>query len=165
MRPTWDETWLDLAKLMARRSRCPSGAGAVIVDTKQRIVSTGYAGPPAGYRLEDEHLISDRPLRPDDTCQVYCPRANKTPNERDPGYQDCPSSHAEINAMSKANRSETDGGTFYVSSVPCFGCAKAVANSGVVRVVWPTTTADVYRGGDAVIDFLVRCEIQVVIIS
>lgn len=152
-RPSWDDVWLSLADTMATRSRCPSGAGAVIVDSHQRVVSTGYAGPPAGYRLPD--------LPVNESCEVYCNRALKRTQDRDPAYLDCPSAHAEANAVTMADRSRTEGGTFYVSSVPCWGCAKLIANSGVRRVVWPQGDADSYRPLQVVVEYLARCNLDV----
>lgn len=157
-RPTWDETWLTLAKLMAARSRCPSGAGCAIVDAQQRVVATGYAGPPADYEYRDEH--DDRY-----DCRSYCRRARVEPSWRSPTYADCPSSHAELNALMFSDRSRVEGGTLYVSSSTCVTCMKAVGNSGVVRVVWPRSDADEYRGADMVIAYLERCGITVDVVG
>jgi dCMP deaminase len=158
-RPTWDQVWLELAESMARRSRCPTGVAAVIVDQRQRVVSTGYAGPPAGFVL---------PLHDgtwDGSCKLYCPRMNKDRADHDPMYRDCPASHAEQAAISFADRSRTENGTIYVSSVPCMSCAKAVANSGVIRAVWRSTAADAYRDPETVIRFLDLCRLTVDVVS
>jgi deoxycytidylate deaminase len=64
-RLTWDELWSKIAADIAERSLCVRAhVGAVIVDTTNRIVSTGYNNPPSGF----EH--HDRP------CKEWCPRAN-----------------------------------------------------------------------------------------
>jgi dCMP deaminase len=154
-RPSWDEVWLSLADTMAKRSRCPTGAGAVIVDQNQRVVSTGYSGPPAGYQYER------RDLYPSHTCEVYCLRSRRATSERDSAYLDCPASHAEANAVATGDRSRMEGGTLYVSSVPCWGCAKLLANCGVSRVVWRQGAADSYRDPRQVTEFLNRCGLKV----
>ena len=131
-RPDWEETWLSLASLMALRSKCPVQVGAVIVDRQQRVVSTGYAGPPA---LWTPGFMFD--VKPGAAlCTKYCVRANADPAVRDPGYGDCPTSHAEANALMFADRSRAEEGSIYVSSIPCFACVKMIANSGVGRCVW-----------------------------
>lgn len=117
---------------MGRRSRCERKAGAVIVSQQQRVISTGYAGPPAGFTGGSLY----RPMDESTPCSVYCPRANTIETGRDPGYNDCVSSHAEANAIIMADRSLIDGGAFYVSTVPCYGCTKMIANTGVVMVVF-----------------------------
>ncbi len=157
MRPSWDATWLELAKLMAARSRCPSGAGAVAVDASQRVIQSGYAGPPATYRPQLEVLEWELDLT---GCQAYCQRAATAPAGRDPGYLDCPSTHGEINTLVKADSTRLPGGSFYISSVPCFACAKAVSNSGVVRVLWYASEADAYRDPERVKDMLSLCGIE-----
>jgi len=156
-RPTWDETWLKLAELMAARSRCPTGAGCAIVDSQQRVVATGYAGPPADYLTADEERA--------ETCIAYCRRAWTDPEFKDPQYLDCPSAHAESNALSFAERSRVEGATLYVSSSVCGLCVKVVANSGVVRVVWPRVPGLEYRNEDASVRYLERCGIRVDIVD
>lgn len=159
-RPTWDETWLALAQLMAARSLCPTGAGCVIVDKQQRVVATGYAGPPATYDSRAGALASP-PSQTFTDCRRYCARARLDPNDRDPRYHDCPSAHAETNAFAFSDRSRVEGGTLYVSSAVCRTCVAAVGNSGVTRVVWPDGNQHAYRANDDVIAYLVRCRIQV----
>lgn len=157
-RPSWDETWLAQAEVMARRSRCRGGAGAVAVDYRNQIVQSAYTGPPANYSLtEEEDLVSQ-------SCIGYCKRANRDPSERDLAYLDCPSVHAEINLISFSDRTRIEGGTIYVSTVPCLNCAKALANSGVLRVVWRATAADRHRDPKGAVDYLRRCGIMVDVI-
>jgi len=62
-RPSWDETWLAVAGAVAKRSLCVRDqVGAVIVSPQQRIVATGYNGPPAGF-CHNEQPCSDWCLR------------------------------------------------------------------------------------------------------
>lgn len=138
-----------LAILMSRRSMCPGGVGAVIADRKQRVVSTGYTGPPARF--------------PDDwDCMTMCPRRTVKAGEVSKIYGlACPTAHAEQNAISFADRSRAEGGTLYISSVPCEECAKIIANSGVARAVWRKTTADLRRGTAAQEEFLRKCKLKV----
>jgi len=156
-RPTWDTTWIQLAILMAKRSRCPTGAGCVIVDSQRSIIQTGYAGPPAEFLTVEEELA--------DTCLAYCQRPWTEGALRDPGYRDCPSVHAELNALMRADLSRVRGGTIYVSSAICGLCVKTVANSGVVRAVWPRLPGLEYRDEAFTTGYLERCQIRVDVID
>lgn len=139
-RPSWDETWLAVARTVAARSLCSRAqVGAVITDTRNRIVATGYNGPPAGFSTES--AVSDEPL----TCEHWCDRGARQPNALEmlfpallgprPDYTDCPSLHAEANALLAADRSSWQGGTIYVTGAICHACGKLIANSGLARVV------------------------------
>lgn len=119
VRAGWLETWLEVARQVARRSGCERAQlGAVIVDARNRIVATGYNGPPAGWP----------------GCSESCPRAFKTEPTSD--YGDCIAIHAEANALLFCDRREREGGTIYVTGVVCWDCAKLIANSGLKRVVY-----------------------------
>jgi dCMP deaminase len=153
MRPTWDDTWVALAEVIARRSLCVrSQVGAVIVDHRNRIVATGHNGPPAGF------MHSDLP------CDHWCERGRDGPT---PGtaitYLDCISLHAESNSLIVCDRSVREGGTIYVTSDVCFNCAKLVANSGLIRVVVSSSNLSPHRMPDETYKFLRDCEIDVVL--
>jgi dCMP deaminase len=150
-RRTWDETWFLVAYIVGMRSRCVRDqVGAVITDAENRVVATGYNGPPANLASVHEH----------DLCDRFCERAQT--GETPDSYSNCPSNHAEINALSFADRRAMEGGTFYVSSAICFTCAKAIANSGVKRVVVPGNNANPHRSPMRSYNFLHReCGIQV----
>jgi dCMP deaminase len=151
-----------LAELMALRSRCPTGAGCVIVDFQERVAATGYAGPPAFW----EGAVT---AGGGDTCAVYCKRMRAAEGDeiaqlrRD--YRDCPSSHAEMNALMFADRSRTESGVMYISSSPCVPCAKAIANSGIRRVVWPSIPSiDIRRDPEFAVRFFGECRIEVTVL-
>lgn len=97
----------------------------MIVDPRQRMLAAAYTGPPAGLKL---------PL--DVECDRFCLRAVAGPTpETAVSYEDCLSVHAEVNSLLLSDRSEREGGSIYVTSCPCWSCAKAIANSGL-RTVW-----------------------------
>jgi dCMP deaminase len=158
-RPTWDETWLALADLMAARSLCPSGVGAVIVDARNRIVDTGYTGPPRDWVPPVQYGHHSGPA----ACARYCYRAGLPAGQRDPLYLDCPTVHGEQNAIAHADRTRMDAGTFYISSSPCWACTKLIANTGIVRVVWRATEYDASTGRDpeSARSFFAQCGIEV----
>lgn len=122
IRPHWDDVWLQVAQTVATRSLCVrSRVGAVIVDAENRIVATGYNGPARGF----DHRNAP--------CSDWCERA--VTNVADVTYANCPSLHAEANALMAADRSSWQGGTIYVTSPVCFSCGKLIGNSGLSRVV------------------------------
>lgn len=147
-RPSWDETWMQIAVTIGLRSKCSRAKiGAVIVDTKQRISATGYNGPAAKLMLIDE-------------CINWCERAQgKT--ELTSAYEGCPSIHAEANALLYVDRSAVEGGTIYITSAPCMQCAKLISNSGLKRVVAIVKDEDAHRKPEVVLDYLIRCNITV----
>jgi dCMP deaminase len=114
MRPDWDTYFIDIATVVATRSTCDrASVGAVIVRDK-RILTTGFNGSPSGQPHCDEvgHLI----------IGGHCARTI----------------HAELNAIIQAalHGISLRGATCYLTHFPCHGCAKALANAGVVRVVY-----------------------------
>lgn len=164
-RPSWDATWLAVADVVGQRSLCSRDrVGAVIVDPLNRVVATGYNGPPAGFQHEE---------RP---CVEWCKRAQTNVHSAlgraaqdvliDPGYVDCPALHAEANALSVCDRSVREGGTIYVTSHSCFSCAKLIANSGLAVVIIGLVAGDrdrEYRDPTRSYEFMERCGLTVII--
>lgn len=60
-----------------------------------------------------------------------------------------------------SDRTLREGGTIYVTSHICFGCAKLIANSGVIRVVVAAERADQHRNPQASYKFLQDCGLTV----
>lgn len=126
LRPSWDDTWLAAAAVLGRRSLCVRAqVGCVVVDPGNRVVASGYNGPPAGFPHDDVQ------------CWRWCSRSlwEQDGHTPAPDYSDCPALHAEANALSVGDRRDREGGALYVNSHVCFSCAKLVANSGLTRVV------------------------------
>lgn len=148
-RPAWDTVWMRMALVMCERSKCVrASVGCIIVSTDQRIVATGYNGPPAGFSAEGP-------------CSNWCPRAQNG-GSGDKEYEDCHSTHAETNAIIRADAHALQGSTAYVTSSMCKGCAKVVANSGVARVVHLVNDATPwYRTPEDTEDFLRLCGLTV----
>lgn len=152
-RRTWDDTWLDVAQAVARRSLCSRAqVGAVIVGPDQRILSTGYNGPPRGFPHGDVGCAAG-----------WCRRASVVGVVPDDDYGDCPSLHAEANAISVSDYSSRARGTLYVTSHVCYGCAKLIANSGIVRVVVKSDGPQAHRNPMRSYDFLKQCGVHPVI--
>jgi len=85
-RPTWDEYFMDIVRLVSRRSTClRRSVGAILVKDK-RILATGYNGAPSGLR----HCVEVGCLRE---------KMNISSGER---HELCRGLHAEQNAIVQA---------------------------------------------------------------
>lgn len=144
---------MDIARVAGQRSLCVRRqVGAVVVNVSNRLVSTGYAGPPAGLKVNG-------------SCFNWCPRAMPG-GVSTSSYDNCATIHAEHNALLFVDRSSISGGTIYVTSVPCWVCAKSIANSGLVRVVFELDpVADAHRDPDRSIRLLKQCGLIVDVID
>lgn len=117
-RPSWDEYFLEIAKLVSTRATCPrASVGAVLVLDK-RIVATGYNGAPPG----EPHCTEVGCLMEDGHCQRAI--------------------HAEVNAIAQAAQFgvAVRGATLYVYDSlgrgrECRECRKVVKAAGVMKVV------------------------------
>ena len=121
-RPSWDEYFMDMAVLTAKRSTClRRQVGAVIVKDKH-IIATGYNGAPRGVPHCDEKGGCLRQ-------QMNVPSGER--------HELCRALHAEQNAIIQAATlgQSIEGGTIYVTNQPCVICAKMIINAGIRRIV------------------------------
>ena len=169
-RPTWDDTWMQVARVVALRSLCERDkVGAVVVSKSNRLLETGYNGPPSGF-VTDGVGCSSWCSRAMCSTGPYFDGSNPDLPRRPvlaPDYSDCPSLHAEANALMRGDRSAREGGTIYVTSGVCFGCAKLIANSGLEQVVVDARTlippnTHKHRHADKSYEFLESCGITVI---
>ena len=110
----WDEYFMGIAMLAAKRSKDPSTqVGACIVSQDNIIISTGYNGMPKGCS-DDEF-----PWNREGELTKY------------PFVV-----HAELNAILNANGRDLRGSRIYVALFPCNECAKAIIQSGVREVIY-----------------------------
>lgn len=108
----WDRRFLDMAARVAEWSKDPRRrVGAIIVDAKNRVVSTGYNGLPRGV---------------DDSPAILANQEEKLRRII----------HAEANALLFAHRS-VEGCTIYTTYPPCAQCAAMLIQAGIARVVHP----------------------------
>ncbi|MBU1045057.1 MAG: dCMP deaminase family protein [Candidatus Omnitrophica bacterium] len=120
-RPSWDEYFLDIAQLVAKRSTClRRQVGAVIVKDK-RILTTGYNGAPSGL----EHCEKTGCMRE----QMNIPSGER--------HELCRALHAEMNAILQAAQYgiSLQGSMVYCTNQPCIICAKMIINAGINRIV------------------------------
>jgi dCMP deaminase len=121
-RPSWDEYFMDIARLVASRSTClRRQVGAVMVKSKH-VLATGYNGTPSGITHCDETgCLRD---------QLKVPSGER--------HELCRGLHAEQNAIIQAARHGIDinGATLYCTHSPCIICSKMLINAGIKQIVY-----------------------------
>jgi len=117
-----------MLKLVAARSTCiRRKVGAIIVDRDGHVLSTGYNGVPSNF----DHCID-----------VPCAGAIDAPGNT----SNCMAVHAEQNALLQCSNL-SNAHAMYVSCVPCFVCAKMIANTKISYILTIEQYAD-SRGRD-----------------
>ncbi len=121
-RPSWDEYFMSIAKVVATRSNCMKRKVAAIIVKDKRIVSTGYNGTPRGIR---------------NCSDGGCPRCNNF-SESGKNLEDCVCSHGEENAIVQAayHGISIKDTTIYTTFSPCIMCTKMIINAGIREVVY-----------------------------
>jgi len=121
-RPSWEEYFMDIAQLVARRSTCMRRqVGAVMVKEKN-ILATGYNGTPKGIT----HCDVTGCLRE----QLKVPSGQR--------HELCRGLHAEQNAIIQAasHGVNISKATLYCTNSPCIICTKMLINAGIREVVY-----------------------------
>lgn len=111
---SWDEYFMGIAALAAKRSKDPSTqVGACIVSKDNVIISTGYNGMPKG--CSDDEFPWDR--EGEETKYPFVV-------------------HSELNAILNACGRDVRGSRIYVTLFPCNECAKSIIQSGISEVFY-----------------------------
>lgn len=118
MRPSSDEYFLEMAKLVSSRSTCARrSVGCVMVNDRNHIIATGYNGVASGL-----------------------PHCTETPCEgadclSGTGLDQCEAIHAEQNAIIQC-RNTYEIHTVYCTTAPCVTCVKMLMNTTAQRIVF-----------------------------
>jgi dCMP deaminase len=119
--------FMNISNLVALRSPClRRQVGAVAVDSNNRILSTGYNGPPKNMK----HCTKNMCLR--ESSGV--------------GLDKCLAVHAEINVLLQCSDVEKIC-TIYLTNSPCLNCIVILANTGCYEIVY----REAYHGLEKVI--------------
>jgi dCMP deaminase len=121
-RPSWDEYFMNIAKVVASRSNCMKRKVAAIIVRDKRVISTGYNGTPRGTRNCNEG---------------GCPRCNNLAASGT-ALDECLCSHGEENAIVQASYhgASLKDAIIYSTFAPCLQCAKMIINSGIREVIY-----------------------------
>ena len=121
-RPSYDEYFMEMAHLVAKRSTClRRNVGAILVKDKH-ILSTGYNGAPKGLK----HCSEVGCLRK----ELGIPSGER--------HEICRGLHAEQNAIIQAAvfGISIKNSILYCTNTPCVVCAKMLINAGVREIIY-----------------------------
>ena len=119
-RPSFDEYFLNMAESASTRSEDVFiQHGAIIVNSKNHIIGTGYNGFIPGFDFEKSGVD---PFNRD---------------ERRPYMV-----HAEQNALSNLERT-SDVNTIYITGEPCLNCLIAIISHGIRRIRYIDSTGSI----------------------
>ncbi len=111
---TWDEYFMGVAMLAARRSKDPNTpGGAGLVSPEMIVISSGVSGRPTGC------------------AEAEYPWDREGPETKYPFVV-----HAELNAILNSGGRRLDGARLYVALFPCNECAKAIIQSGIREIYY-----------------------------
>ncbi|MBQ3033946.1 MAG: cytidine/deoxycytidylate deaminase family protein [Deferribacterales bacterium] len=122
MRPGWDEYFIEMTKMAAKRSTCTRRQVGALIVKDNHILATGYNGVPSKVT----HCDKAGCLRED---------LNIPSGER---QELCRGLHAEQNAIIQAalHGVSIQGATLYCTTKPCSICTKMIINSQISRIVY-----------------------------
>lgn len=127
-RPSWEEYFMDIAILVAKRSTCLRRAVGALIIKDKRILATGYNGAPSGIRHCGE---------------IGCLR--ETMNiESGQRHELCRGIHAEQNAIIQAayHGVQIRDASLYCTNLPCSICTKMIINAGIGKIYYREGYAD-----------------------
>ena len=117
---SWDDTFMLMADLIARRSKDPSTqTGSVVVDENNVVLGLGYNGFPRNTKDDDFPWDRNGGYEKEEFLKTKYPYVV----------------HAEVNAIFNANKS-VKGGKMYCHLFPCNECAKLIASKRLSEVVF-----------------------------
>ncbi|KAI4671355.1 uncharacterized protein J4E88_009018 [Alternaria novae-zelandiae] len=121
VRPSWDQYFMQLADLAARRSNCMKRRVGCCIVREKRVISTGYNGTPRGMTNCNEG---------------GCPRCNNAA-QGGVGLSTCLCLHAEENALLEAGRDRIgENAILYCNTCPCLTCSVKITQVGISEVVY-----------------------------
>lgn len=134
LRPSWNEYFLDIAKMVGKRATCLRRRYGAIIVKDNIIISTGYNGAPRGEANCIDVGICERE-------RLNIPKGQN--------YELCVAVHAEQNAIINADPIKMRGATIYIagynaddslaSGKPCLLCRRMIVNAMIKDVVYLET--------------------------
>jgi len=121
VRPSWDEYFIDIARLVSKRSTCLRRKVGAIIVKQRRVLATGYNGTPTNIT----HCEETGCLRE----SLGIPSGQR--------HELCRGLHAEQNALLQASLYgiSLEGASLYCTTQPCVICVKMLINAGIKEVV------------------------------
>lgn len=121
-RPSWQEYFMKLAHEVATRGTCVKRQVGAVIVRDNRILTTGYNGPPS----KTAHCEEGKCYR----------IVNNSPSGTD--LDKCRAIHAEQNAIIQAalHGVSTVDSAIYTTHQPCLTCAKMIINAGIRQIYY-----------------------------
>lgn len=111
------KTWLNIAKEVAKESKCVSLSVGTVLVKNGHLISTGVNGTPKGYKNCNEVF----------SCR--CPEHHEWSNRFE--------IHSEMSAIVYCPVS-TEGSIIYITHSPCFNCCKHLIAAGIKAIYFMT---------------------------
>lgn len=123
-RPSWDQTFGDIARVWSQRSTCSRRKVGAVVVKDNKVIGQGYNGVPAGKT----HCADGG-----------CPRGRLSQEDTPPGSDynqfPCYAIHAEHNAILQAGLQSCEGAVIYVTDDPCQQCTNLIEHAKIGEVI------------------------------
>jgi dCMP deaminase len=144
-RPSLDETWLEVARVLARRGTCiKAQVGCVLTDKRGNQLSTGWNGVArdlphcnheemvgAAYQVVSRDPLVEMPTRMEKSYPHACAGATAPP-----GSDLCEALHAEQNALTRCSQPDAIFTCYLWRLSPCMRCTKQLLNTSCRRIVF-----------------------------
>jgi dCMP deaminase len=162
MRPTRNETLMEVAKTIAKRGTCDRKQVGAVIAKDGRVIAMGYNGAPPGlpHCSENFHGWQER----FDEAEKSCMRNDSMDEDEahlwalnmvdlqlhNHGCRNA--THAEANALAFAAKygMSTDCASLYVTVSPCVVCARLLIAAGITAVYF----VEPYRDANPALDLL-----------
>jgi len=127
-RPSWETYFMDIAKLVAKRSTCLRRTVGTVIVKDKRILATGYNGAPTGIA----HCVETGCLRE----ELGIPSGER--------HELCRGTHAEQNSIIQAayHGVSIKGARMFCTLFPCSICAKMIINAGIEKLYYESEYVD-----------------------
>lgn len=115
---SWDEYFMSVAKLTSMRSKdMNTKVGAVLVDSKNRIIGAGYNGLPSHIDESKFPTSNNKSLPYNETKYAYV-------------------AHAELNSILNTTVYNLTDSKIYCTLFPCNECAKVIIQKGISEIIY-----------------------------
>ncbi|MCX7913509.1 MAG: dCMP deaminase family protein [Thermodesulfovibrionales bacterium] len=139
-RPTWDEYFIEIAKIVSSRSTCLRRRYGAVIVKDNVIISTGYNGAPRGS-------INCIDLQKCKRQELNIPAGER--------YELCEAVHAEQNAIINGSPERMKGATIYIAGFendnnfadakPCLLCRRMIRNAQISSVVYLSKDGNIVK--------------------
>lgn len=143
LRPSWDETYMEMTEILAKRSSCVKiHTAAIIVKYSERgnhksnqIIAIGYNGTLSGEKECCDYWYEVyRDEVPDNSVEFKQWLKKDSVRGRHREWSAKHEMHAEANALRYVSADSSENCIMYTLYSPCDACAKAIRAHGIKQV-------------------------------